>query len=240
MTPSKSGRPAKSTSPLSGKAKGGGGARPVAVPPQEVRIIGGSLRRRKIPVANKPGLRPTPDRVRETLFNWLGQDLSLWRCADVFAGSGALGFEAASRGASFVQMFESDGQLARSLEQVTEKLGLGSVVAVRKIDGILGLGQVGKASLDLVFLDPPFDSDLMPKALRAALGVIKPQGWLYIESGKAMDQPVAQELGLQLFRQMKAGQVVAQLFQFSPSAVGSADAIDGSLIAVQAHEAEAD
>jgi 16S rRNA (guanine966-N2)-methyltransferase len=223
MTPSKSARPVKSTSSPSAKAKGGGGARPVAMPPQEVRIIGGSLRRRKIPVASKPGLRPTPDRVRETLFNWLGQDLTQWRCADVFAGSGALGFEAASRGAAFVQIFESDGQLSRSLEQVTEKLGLGSVVAVRKSDGILGLGQMGKATLDLVFLDPPFDSELMPKALRAAIGALKPQGWLYVESGKAIDLQQTQDHGLRLFRQMKAGQVVAQLFQYVPdSSLGAA------------------
>ena len=75
-------------------------ARATTPPPREVRIIGGQWKRSKLPVADAPGLRPTPDRVRETLFNWLGQDLSGWRCLDAFAGSGALGFEAASRGAS--------------------------------------------------------------------------------------------------------------------------------------------
>src|SRR5215831_17805566 len=83
--------------------------------PHQVRIIGGLWKRTPLPVADRPGLRPTPDRVRETLFNWLGQDLSGWRCVDAFAGSGALGFEAASRGAAAVVLVERDPQLARSL-----------------------------------------------------------------------------------------------------------------------------
>ncbi|MGH8829544.1 MAG: RsmD family RNA methyltransferase, partial [Polaromonas sp.] len=77
-------------------------------PPGEIRIIGGQYKRTKLPVPNRPGLRPTPDRVRETLFNWLGQDLTGWRCVDVFAGTGALGFEAASRGAAEVLLCEQD------------------------------------------------------------------------------------------------------------------------------------
>ena len=85
-------------------------------PPREVRIIGGSWKRSKLPVADRPGLRPTPDRVRETLFNWLGQDLSGWRCLDAFAGSGALGFEAASRGAAEAVLLERDPALVALLE----------------------------------------------------------------------------------------------------------------------------
>ncbi len=77
-------------------------------PSHELRIIGGQWKRSKIKVVDKPGLRPTPDRVRETLFNWLGQDLTGWRCVDAFAGTGALGFEAASRGAASVLMLEQD------------------------------------------------------------------------------------------------------------------------------------
>ena len=80
-------------------------------PSHELRIIGGQWKRSKIKVIDKPGLRPTPDRVRETLFNWLGQDLTDWRCVDAFAGTGALGFEAASRGAKSVLMLEQDAQL---------------------------------------------------------------------------------------------------------------------------------
>ena len=86
-------------------------------PPNEVRLIGGLWKRSKLPVADRPGLRPTPDRVRETLFNWLGQDLTGWRCLDAFAGSGALGFEAASRGAERVVMLERDGKARAALKQ---------------------------------------------------------------------------------------------------------------------------
>src|SRR5881394_3860722 len=91
--------------------------------PREVRIIGGQWKRSKLPVADSPGLRPTPDRVRETLFNWLGQDLSGWRCLDAFAGSGALGFEAASRGAAEVVMVERDPVLVASLTATRQRLG---------------------------------------------------------------------------------------------------------------------
>jgi 16S rRNA (guanine(966)-N(2))-methyltransferase RsmD len=180
--------------------------------PQEVRIIGGTLRRRKLPVANKPGLRPTPDRVRETLFNWLGQDLSMWHCVDAFAGSGALGFEAASRGAHSVLMFENDPQLVQSLQKSALMFELTSVTILR-IDGLLALAQQAPASADLIFLDPPFDSDLLAKALPAAVRMLKAQAWLYVEAGTALSQDMAEGLGLTLYRQLKAGQVVAQLYQ---------------------------
>ena len=186
----------------------------VSQAPQEVRIIGGTLRRRKLPVANKPGLRPTPDRVRETLFNWLGQDLSMWRCIDVFAGSGALGFEAASRGASQVLMCENDPQLVQSLQKSALLFELNSVT-IRRTDGLLALVQQAPASVDLVFLDPPFDSDLLVKALPAAVKTLKRQAWLYVEAGTALSQEVANALDLTLYRQLKAGQVVAQLYQKS-------------------------
>ena len=88
-----------------------------------MRIIGGQWRRTKLSVAQRPGLRPTPDRVRETLFNWLGQDLTGWRCLDAFAGTGALGFEAASRGAQQVRLVEQDGGLTLQLERISTQLG---------------------------------------------------------------------------------------------------------------------
>ena len=91
-------------------------------PPREVRLIGGDLRRSKLPVADRPGLRPTPSRVRETLFNWLGQDLAGWRVLDAFAGSGALGFEAASRGAVDVLLVEQDPVLCKSLQATAQRL----------------------------------------------------------------------------------------------------------------------
>ena len=98
--------------------------------PHEVRIIGGQWRRSRLPVPDAPGLRPTPDRVRETLFNWLGQDLSGWRCLDAFAGSGALGFEAASRGAARVLLVEQDRRLAEGLRAVKERLNADAVEVV--------------------------------------------------------------------------------------------------------------
>ena len=91
-------------------------------PPGEIRLIGGQWKRIKLKVADKPGLRPTPDRVRETLFNWLGQDMTGMRCVDAFAGTGALGFEAASRGAAQVLLVEHDGALATQLQRVLNQL----------------------------------------------------------------------------------------------------------------------
>lgn len=88
----------------------------------EIRIIGGQWKRTRLPVAQRPGLRPTPDRVRETLFNWLGQDLTGWRCLDAFAGTGALGLEAASRGAAAVQLVESDAALVAQLHTLQQRL----------------------------------------------------------------------------------------------------------------------
>ena len=103
-------------------------------PPGEVRIIGGIYKRSKLAVPDKPGLRPTPDRVRETLFNWLGQDLTGWRCADVFAGTGALGFEAASRGAAEVLLCEQDPALVLQLKAVQARLKA-EAVRIERGDG---------------------------------------------------------------------------------------------------------
>ena len=130
-------------------------ARPpaAAAHPHEVRLIGGHWKRSRLPVADRPGLRPTPDRVRETLFNWLGQDLSGWHCLDAFAGSGALGFEAASRGAARVLMIERDSQLMKSLQQVRARLGATQVEIVCE-DAMRVLARAPSARFDLVLLDP--------------------------------------------------------------------------------------
>jgi 16S rRNA (guanine(966)-N(2))-methyltransferase RsmD len=131
----------------------------VGVLANEVRIIGGQWKRTKLKVADKPGLRPTPDRVRETLFNWLGQDLTGWRCIDVFAGTGALGFEAASRGAREVRMVEHDMALVDQLKRVQIQLQA-SAVQITRGDGVSALKQLDAAGMHLVLLDPPFDSKL--------------------------------------------------------------------------------
>jgi 16S rRNA (guanine966-N2)-methyltransferase len=112
----------------------------------EIRIIGGQWKRTRLPVPQRPGLRPTPDRVRETLFNWLGQDLTGWRCLDAFAGTGALGLEAASRGAASVVLVEQDGELLARLQQHVQRLQARSV-QVRRGDGVAALRQCAAASL---------------------------------------------------------------------------------------------
>jgi 16S rRNA (guanine966-N2)-methyltransferase len=137
----------------------------------EIRIIGGQWKRTKLAVADKPGLRPTPDRVRETLFNWLGQDLTGWRCIDVFAGTGALGFEAASRGAAEVQLFEQDTALVAQLRHTLQRLSA-HAVRVQRGDGIAGLKARAPGSADLIFLDPPFDANLFDAALAASVSAL--------------------------------------------------------------------
>jgi 16S rRNA (guanine(966)-N(2))-methyltransferase RsmD len=116
-------------------------AKPAATGAGEIRIIGGQWRRTRLAVAQKPGLRPTPDRVRETLFNWLGQDLSNWKCIDAFAGTGALGFEAASRGASSVIMNEQDAALVQQLQRLQQKLDA-RMVKVQRGDALSCLKTV--------------------------------------------------------------------------------------------------
>lgn len=176
----------------------------------EVRIIGGQWRRTRLPVATKPGLRPTPDRVRETLFNWLGQDLSGWRCLDAFAGTGALGLEAASRGASSVQLIEQDAALVAQLQTLCQRLQA-STVQVRRGDGVAQLRQCPPASLDLVLIDPPFDSDLFQPALQAAIPALAPQGFIYLEAPTAWSDAALEPLGLALHRHLRAGAVHAHL-----------------------------
>ena len=174
--------------------------------PGEVRIIGGIYKRTKLPVADKPGLRPTPDRVRETLFNWLGQDLTGWRCIDIFAGTGALGFEAASRGAAEVLLCEQDPQLALKLKALQERLQAGCV-RVERGDGVGLLRRQSPGSMQLVFIDPPFESTLFEPALKAAADAIAPQGLVYLEAPRSWTAEELAPLGLVIWRSSKAGAV---------------------------------
>ncbi len=129
-------------------------------PPNEVRLIGGLWKRSKLPVPARPGLRPTPDRVRVTLFNWLGQDLGGWRCIDVFAGTGVLGFEAASRGAREVLVIEQDAELVDRLRATQARLSA-SAVRVERGNGLTVLARLAPGAMDAIFLDPPFDAGLV-------------------------------------------------------------------------------
>lgn len=180
--------------------------------PHEVRIIGGTWKRTKLPVADRPGLRPTPDRVRETLFNWLGQDLAGWQVVDAFAGTGALGLEAASRGAARVLLVEQDPAQVEALRALVKRLeGAAAVVTVERGHAITRLQQLAPASCDLILLDPPFDAGLYDKALSAAVPALGPGGWLYLESPTAWDDASLAPFGLQVARHLKAGAVHAHL-----------------------------
>ncbi|KRH99653.1 16S rRNA (guanine(966)-N(2))-methyltransferase RsmD [Curvibacter sp. PAE-UM] len=210
-TAAPSARAATAKSPAAKKTAG----RPLTGQPAgEVRIIGGQWKRSKLPVADKPGLRPTPDRVRETLFNWLGQDLTGWRCLDVFAGTGALGFEAASRGAKEVTLVEQDSTLVAQLRKSKEQLQAGAV-QVQRGEGIAALKAWPAASADLVFLDPPFDANLFEPALQAAARALAPEGYIYLEAPSAWNEEQLAPLGLTLYRHLKAGAVHAHLLQRS-------------------------
>jgi len=190
-------------------------ARPLrASSPQshEVRIIGGQWKRTKLAVADKPGLRPTPDRVRETLFNWLGQDLTGWRCIDAFAGTGALGFEAASRGAKEVRLVEQDTALVVQLKRIQTQLQASATQIVRG-DGVAALKQLDPGSMDAVFLDLPFDSLLFEAALQAAGRAVAPDGFVYLEAPTHWTDVQLEDAGLQLHRHLKAGAVHAHLLK---------------------------
>ena len=181
----------------------------------EIRLIGGRWKRSKLLVADRPGLRPTPDRVRETLFNWLGQDLAGWRVLDAFAGSGALGFEAASRGATEVLLLEHDQALALHLQSAARRLGA-SMVRVVRAEALGWMARREVSGLDLVLLDPPFGADLFDASVRAALPLLTPDGWLYLEADRAFGADDCAAWGCRLHRQGRAGLVHFHLLQRGP------------------------
>jgi 16S rRNA (guanine966-N2)-methyltransferase len=178
----------------------------------EVRLIGGLWKRSKLPVAHVAGLRPTPDRVRETLFNWLGQDLSGWRCLDAFAGSGALGFEAASRGAAEVVLLERDRKLAASLGESKARLNARQL-RIEAVDALAWMARCSADSFELVFIDPPFDEPLVAPALALARKLVASQGFIYVEAGHALQSELLFAQGLKLHRQGRAGAVHFHLLQ---------------------------
>lgn len=186
--------------------------RPRSPQTHEVRIIGGLWKRTKLAVVEHPGLRPTPDRVRETLFNWLGQDLTGWRCIDAFAGTGALGFEAASRGAKEVLLVEQDTALVAQLKRVQIQLQASTTQIVRG-DGLAALKHLDPASMDAVFLDPPFDSVLFEAALQAAGRAVATGGFVYLEAPIPWTDAQLESAGLQVHRHLKAGAVHAHLLK---------------------------
>jgi 16S rRNA (guanine966-N2)-methyltransferase len=161
-------------------------------PPQQVRIIGGAWKRTPLPVLDALGLRPTPDRVRETVFNWIHHhqlpgDWAHIDCLDLFAGSGALGFEAASRGAHSVIMVDNVGAVVRQLEANKQKLKADNVSVLRADALALARELVQRGQrFDLIFLDPPYQQDFLSQALPLCAGLLKPDGVIYAESGAAL------------------------------------------------------
>jgi 16S rRNA (guanine966-N2)-methyltransferase len=189
-----------------------------SAPPRrhEVRLIGGQWKRSKLAVADAPGLRPTPDRVRETLFNWLGQDLAGWRCLDAFAGSGALGFEAASRGAEAVVLLERDRRLVAKLGEAKQRLHADRV-RVESADALAWMARGAPDSFDLVLLDPPFDAPLIEPALPLARRLLAPGGYVYVEAAGPLLPEAIAGLGFQLHRQGRAGAVHFHLLRRADS-----------------------
>ena len=174
----------------------------------KLRIIAGKYRSRLLRVAARPGLRPTPDRVRETLFNWLGQDLSGLACLDLFAGTGALGFEAASRGAARVVMVEADRIALAELHRSRAALGAEQVL-ISTGDANAFLARE-KECFDLVFLDPPFRQNAVPAVLAKLPPRLQPAARVYVES----DAPVAVMSPWTELKQARAGQVSYQLLRW--------------------------
>ena len=199
--------------------------------PKQVRIIAGQWKRTPLTVVDAPGLRPTPDRVRETLFNWLTflyqTEWQNLRCLDVFAGSGALGFEAASRGAAAVTLVEAYSPAVVQLEKIKSRLTAEQVQILRGdarqvVKKLLATG----ALFDLVFLDPPFHTDLLATILPDCVKLLHPHGYLYLEAEKPLGRDNSDVLadsdtvelpacleGWQIVRSDNAGKVFFHLLQ---------------------------
>jgi 16S rRNA (guanine(966)-N(2))-methyltransferase RsmD len=183
--------------------------------PQRVRIIGGMWRRTPLAVIAVPGLRPTPDRVRETLFNWLAHlrpDLAACAGLDLFAGTGALGFELASRGARAVTLVESDPRAAAALRALRERLGAAQVEVLAGNAFAVG-ARLAPGSFDIVLLDPPFDAGLHLAALTAARRLVRADGLVYLESPTLLAPEAAAAAGFGIVRHGRAGRVAFHLLQ---------------------------
>ena len=190
-------------------------------PLKKVRIIGGIWRSRLLSVLDLPGLRPTTDRIRETLFNWLGQDLTGLHCLDVFSGTGALGFEAASRGADAVVLVEKDKKAYTNLTSnfaLLQSSPVGSKVEILHRDGLEYLKQQAHHSSHLIFIDPPFqDQGLLDRSVIEAGRICDDAlgGGIYVEfpSNRAREEIEALLPDWHCGKYLEAGQVKACLFR---------------------------
>ena len=181
-------------------------------PRSQVRIIGGSWRGRRIEFQAEPGLRPTPDRVRETLFNWLQPRLPGSRCLDLFCGSGALAIEALSRGAACATLVDLSAKVLRDVRHNLERLGTSAAELVAA-DAVAWIGTVRDRRYDIVFIDPPFGGGTAQRCLRLLAGsaLLAPGARVYLECGVAEAAPELPP-GWQLHREKFAGQVAYRLY----------------------------
>jgi len=187
-----------------------------------VRIVGGRWRRTPVMVPDVVGLRPTPDRVRETLFNWLGTRIEGLRCLDLFAGTGVLGLEAASRGAKRVLLVERDRRAREAIGRIAARLDPdGVVVEVAGGDAWERLRQLTAAGerFDLIFVDPPFAADQWHQALAALPAILAPDALVYLECDASFVLPI----DWQPVRTARAGQVRYHLLRYAGSALPAPD-----------------
>lgn len=181
-----------------------------------VRIIGGEWRRRVLRFPDSVGLRPTPDRVRETLFNWLGQELDGLHCLDLFAGSGGLGFEAASRGAAKVVMVESASKVVESLKNNWQLLGNPTQVEIVRSDAVQYLASTSQ-QFDVIFLDPPYRQGWIERLTPHLGRVLKADAALYLEAERELDSPGPELADWRTVRHGKAGEVHYHLLRQLPN-----------------------
>jgi 16S rRNA (guanine966-N2)-methyltransferase len=201
-----------------------------APPSHQVRIIGGAWKRTPLPVLDVLGLRPTPDRVRETVFNWIDHlRAGAWseaRCLDLFAGTGALGFEAASRGAQSVTMVDAHTPIMRQLEQIKAKLNADQVHLIRADALATAQGMAARGQrFDLIFLDPPYQQDWLTRVLPLCSELLAEDGLIYAESGQPLTHgPGAGEpmpgwlVPWKVVRAEKAGIVFYHLLKYNKTA----------------------
>lgn len=183
---------------------------------QQLRIIGGEWRGRKLNFPEVEGLRPTPDRVRETLFNWLALYIPGGRCLDLFSGSGALGFEALSRGASHVTMIDNSSMVIRQLRQNIQDLKTQSaeLITGSALDWLEKRSDDLEAQFDVVFIDPPFRQELAEQCclLLEQKSMLADHAMIYVETEKELTNPMVPD-NWELYREKTAGQVTYRLYK---------------------------
>ena len=184
----------------------------------QVRIIAGNWRGSKLPVETYPGLRPTSDRVRETLFNWLQSHIAGRKVLDCFAGTGALGFEAASRGAAEVVLLEKVPALATSLRETAARLKSENII-VETSDSFAWLGRPASTRFDLVFIDPPFGTDYAQRIIPLLSPWLADSAWVYVETGRSTLIEVPNTY--QLYREGSTREVWYRLFRHDTGTLSS-------------------